>query len=237
MEEQCAPFQLFCLKYPQKICRAIQEGLRFNLLNGKQHPFHHTKYLTYLTVCFYDRNIKKNRICLGQKALCSWLSSIMNLPALPPRFNQYRNPELMRSDRIWRKLSFFVKDYFQGTRGYIFIRWAFIAWQKISSVNNFARAGRNSQNDYIFKREKRLSVAIFSARRTLWKEPECQKQTTHCLGFIFFGISLSHKLNTEFLKTHSAKVEAPLTFRQSNNVGSRAYRWWKLKNNLRKDGW
>lgn len=48
---------LFSLKSPPKICRAIQEGLKLNLLNGKQHPFHHTKYLTYLTVCIYDRNI------------------------------------------------------------------------------------------------------------------------------------------------------------------------------------
>ncbi len=181
------------------------------------------------------------RIWLGQKALCSWLSSIMNLPALPSRSNQYRNPELMRSNRIWRKFCFFVIAYFQGTRGYIFIRWVFIAWQKICSVNNFARAGWNSKNYYIFKREKRLSLAIFSARCTLGKELEgqkCRNSADHTrFGIRFFGISLSHKLNTEFLKTHSAKVEAPLTFRRSNYVGSRAYRWWKLENNLRKDGW
>lgn len=205
MEEQHAPFQLlFCLKYPQRICRAIQEGLRFNFLNGKQHPFHRTKYLTYLAVCIYDRNIKKIRIWLGQKTLCSWLSSIMNLLALPSRSNQYRNPELMRSNRIWSKFCFFVIAYFQSTCGYIFICWVFIAWQKICSVNNFARAGRNSQNDYIFNREKRLSLAIFSTRLTLGKELECQstgfQQTTHCSGYIFFRISLSHKLNTEFWK-------------------------------------
>lgn len=83
-----------------------------------------------ISLSAYDRNIKNENLARPKKPCAVdypvlWICQ----PCLQGLISTVTHSLWGRTE-FEVSFSFFIKAYFQGTRGYIFIRWVFIAWQK-----------------------------------------------------------------------------------------------------------